>query len=112
MTILRRHFPGYRLNFKPVSCDAEERPPVRRVIGRDQDLSVDLVGGAPSPLSRRRCGLPLPKGSKVFVEGETRHDRYTDKDGQERFFSKVVVATPQHELKSLDRQETPVSEAA
>ena len=25
--------------------------------------------------------------------------------GQERFFSKVVVATPQHELKSLDRQE-------
>jgi single-strand DNA-binding protein len=46
----------------------------------------------------------LPKGSKVFVEGETRHDRYTDKDGQERFFSKVVVATPQHELKSLDRQ--------
>ena len=54
----------------------------------------------------------LPKGSKVFVEGETRHDRYTDKDGQERFFSKVVVATPQHELKSLDRQEAPVSEAA
>ena len=47
----------------------------------------------------------LPKGSKVFVEGEIRHDRYTDKDGQERFFSKVVVATPQHELKSLDRQE-------
>jgi single-strand DNA-binding protein len=45
----------------------------------------------------------LPKGSKVFVEGEIRHDRYTDKDGQERFFSKVVVATPQHELKSLDR---------
>jgi single-strand DNA-binding protein len=26
-------------------------------------------------------------------------------DGQVRFFSKVVVATPQHELKSLDRQE-------
>jgi len=45
----------------------------------------------------------LPKGSKVFVEGEIRNDRYTDRDGQERFFSKVVVATPQHELKSLDR---------
>ena len=45
----------------------------------------------------------LPKGSKVFVEGEIRHDRYTDREGQERFFSKVVVATPQHELKSLDR---------
>jgi single-strand DNA-binding protein len=39
----------------------------------------------------------------VFVEGEIRNDRYTDRDGQERFFSKVVVATPQHELKSLDR---------
>jgi single-strand DNA-binding protein len=47
----------------------------------------------------------LAKGSKVFVEGEIRHDRYTDRDGQERFFSKVVVATPQHELRSLDRPE-------
>ena len=47
----------------------------------------------------------LPKGAKVFVEGEIRHDRYTDNTGQERFFSKVVVATPQHELKSLDRPE-------
>ena len=47
----------------------------------------------------------LPKGAKVFVEGEIRHDRYTDNSGQERFFSKVVVATPQHELKSLDRPE-------
>ena len=57
-------------------------------------------------------GRGLPKGSKVFVEGEMRHDRYTDKDGQERFFSKVVVATPQHELKSLDRQEAAPSEEA
>ena len=47
----------------------------------------------------------LAKGAKIFVEGEIRNDRYTDKDGQERFFSKVVVATPQHELKSLDRPE-------
>jgi single-strand DNA-binding protein len=45
---------------------------------------------------------PLPKGAKVFVDGEIRHDRYTDQTGQERFFSKVMVATPQHELKSLD----------
>ena len=50
-------------------------------------------------------GRSLPKGSKVFVEGEIRHDRYTDSSGTERFFSKVVVATPQHELKSLDRPE-------
>ena len=50
-------------------------------------------------------GRALPKGSKVFVEGEIRHDRYTDKGGQERFFSKVVVTTLQHELKSLDKLE-------
>ena len=50
-------------------------------------------------------GRNLPTGSKVLVEGEIRHDRYTDQSGQERFFSKVVVATPQHELKSLDRLE-------
>ncbi len=48
----------------------------------------------------------LPKGSKVFVEGEIRNDRFTDKQGQDRFFSKVVVATPQHELRSLDRPES------
>ena len=48
---------------------------------------------------------PLAKGAKVFVEGEIRHDRYTDQTGQERFFSKVMVATPQHELKSLDRSD-------
>lgn len=54
---------------------------------------------------------PLPKGSKLFIEGEIRHDRYTDPSGQERFFSKVVVATPQHEVKSLDRPESnPASE--
>jgi single-strand DNA-binding protein len=57
------------------------------------------------------AGKVLPKGSKVFVEGEIRHDRYTDPAGVERFFSKVVVATPQHELKSLDKPEAnPVSE--
>ena len=49
---------------------------------------------------------PLPKCAKVFVQGEIRHDRYTDNDGVERFFSKVVIAAPGHELKSLDRPET------
>ena len=43
--------------------------------------------------------------AKVFVQGEIRHDRYTDNDGVERFFSKVVIAMPGHELKSLDRPE-------
>ena len=53
----------------------------------------------------------LPKGAKVFVQGEIRHDRYTDNDGVERFFSKVVIAAPGHELKSLARPEpTPAEE--
>ncbi len=47
----------------------------------------------------------LAKGAKVYVQGEIRHDRFTDKDGVERFFSKVVVSMPGHELKSLDRPE-------
>ena len=45
------------------------------------------------------------KGSKVYVEGQLATRKWTDQSGQERFFSKVVVATPQHELKSLDRHE-------
>ena len=47
----------------------------------------------------------LPKGAKVFVQGEIRNEHYTDKDNQERYFTKVVVAIPGHELKSLDRPE-------
>ena len=48
----------------------------------------------------------LPTGAKVFVQGEIRNDQYTDKDGVERYFSKVVIAAPGHELKSLDRPES------
>jgi single-strand DNA-binding protein len=51
------------------------------------------------------AGKSLATGSKVFVQGEIRHDRYTDKDHVERYFSKVVIAAPGHELKSLDRAE-------
>jgi single-strand DNA-binding protein len=47
----------------------------------------------------------LPKGAKVFIQGEIRNEQYTDKDGVERYFSKVVIAAPGHELKSLDRPE-------
>lgn len=47
----------------------------------------------------------LAKGAKVYVQGEIRHDRYTDNEGVERYFSKVVIAMPGHELKSLDRPE-------
>ena len=45
----------------------------------------------------------LSTGSKVYIEGEIRHDRYTDGQGVERYFSKVVVATAAHEVKTLDR---------
>jgi single-strand DNA-binding protein len=45
----------------------------------------------------------LPTGSKVYVEGEIRNDRYTDSQGVERYVSKVVVATAAHDVKSLDR---------
>lgn len=55
-------------------------------------------------------GRILPKGAKVFVEGEIRHERYTDKDGKEHYFTKIVIAGPGHELKSLDRSETNVAE--
>lgn len=57
-------------------------------------------------------GRVLAKGSKVYVEGEIRHERYTDKDGKDHYFAKIVVAGPGHELKSLDRPEAnPEAEA-
>jgi len=52
----------------------------------------------------------LAKGAKVYLQGEIRHDRFTDKEGVERFFSKVVIAMPGHELKSLDRPEHNLSD--
>ncbi|MBO9546970.1 single-stranded DNA-binding protein [Caulobacter sp.] len=54
-------------------------------------------------------GRALPKGAKVYVEGEIRHEQYLDKDGQKRFFSKVVIAGPGHELKALERLSAPDS---
>ena len=47
----------------------------------------------------------LPKGAKVFVQGEIRHTRFTDREGIERFYTKVVVAGGGHEIRSLDRPE-------
>ena len=54
----------------------------------------------------------LPTGAKVFVQGEIRHDRYTDKDRVERFFSKVVVAAPGQTLTALHRPEPTLAEPA
>ena len=53
----------------------------------------------------------LPKGTKVLVQGEIRHDRFIDKDGVERFFSKIVVAGPGQLLTALDRPEPEATEA-
>lgn len=50
-------------------------------------------------------GRVLTKGSKVYVEGEIRNEHYTDKDGKEHYFTKIVIAGAGHELKSLDRPE-------
>lgn len=61
---------------------------------------------------RRLTKRPLAKGAKVFVQGEIRHDRFTDKDGVERFFSKVVVGRPGQTLYTLDRPEPEAGEAA
>jgi single-strand DNA-binding protein len=47
----------------------------------------------------------LPTGSKVFVQGEIRNEQFIGDDNQKRYFTKVVVATPSHEVKSLDRPE-------
>lgn len=54
----------------------------------------------------------LAKGSKVFVQGEIRHDRFADTDGIERFFSKVVVARPGQMLTALDRPEPEADDEA
>ena len=42
----------------------------------------------------------------MFIQGEIRNERYTDRDDvASALFSKVVIAMPGHELKSLDRPE-------
>lgn len=43
----------------------------------------------------------LDKGSSVYLEGRLKTDRYDDKDGNPRSFTKVVVTT----LQSLDKRE-------
>jgi single-strand DNA-binding protein len=60
-----------------------------------------------APMVNWLASKTLPKGSKVFVQGEIRHDQFTDKYGVERYFSKVVIVGPGHELKALDRPEQP-----
>ena len=44
-----------------------------------------------------------PRGPRCSSKARSATTATPTREGQERFFSKVVVATPQHELKSLDR---------
>src|SRR5690606_25922519 len=41
------------------------------------------------------AGEYLRKGSQVYVEGEIRYDKYTDKDGVEKFFTEIVASEMQ-----------------
>ncbi len=54
------------------------------------------------------CAQYLHKGSLVFLEGRLKTDKYEDKSGETKYFTKVVAATFQF----LDRkpEEEPVSE--
>ena len=53
------------------------------------------------------CQQYLHKGSLVFLEGRLRTDRYEDKDGETKYFTKVVVLS----MQMLDRkpEEEPVA---
>lgn len=44
----------------------------------------------------------VKKGSKVYVEGRLEHRKYTDKDGQEKYISEVVLPAFRGELTLLD----------
>ena len=53
------------------------------------------------------CQQYLHKGSLVFLEGRLRTDRYEDKDGETKYFTKVVVLS----MQMLDKkpEEEPVA---
>ena len=50
----------------------------------------------------RVCENYLRKGSKVYVEGQLEHRKYTDNSGQERYITEVVVSRFKGELTMLD----------
>ena len=53
------------------------------------------------------CQQYLHKGSLIFLEGRLKTDRYEDKDGETKYFTKVVVLS----MQMLDRkpEEEPVA---
>ena len=48
------------------------------------------------------CENYLRKGSKVYVEGQLEHRKYTDNQGQEKYITEVVVSRFKGELTMLD----------
>ncbi len=47
----------------------------------------------------------LKKGSKVFLEGKLQTRKYTDREGQDRYMTEVVLARYHGELQSMDKVE-------
>jgi single-strand DNA-binding protein len=45
------------------------------------------------------------KGSKLYIEGEIRTRKYTNKDGIEVYRTEIVLSTPRSQLFTLDRRE-------
>jgi single-strand DNA-binding protein len=47
------------------------------------------------------CAKYLHKGSKVFVEGRLKTNKWTDKDGNDRYTTELIA----HNVQSLDKRE-------
>lgn len=54
----------------------------------------------------------LRKGSKVFLEGQIQGRKYTDRDGNERYVTEVVLPPFKSEMVLLDRKEGAPSNGA
>jgi single-strand DNA-binding protein len=54
----------------------------------------------------------VKKGSKVYLEGQLEHRKYTDKDGVEKYMTEVVLRPFRGELTLLDRKDGSGSGAA
>ena len=51
----------------------------------------------------------LRKGSAVYVEGQLRHRKYTDRQGVERWIAEVVLPKGRGELKLMDKRQDEAS---
>ena len=76
--------------FLDKSGEKQERTEWHRVVVFGEKLVTEIV----KPF--------LKKGSRVFVDGSNRTDKYTDKDGVERYSTDIILS----ELILLDRKST------